>query len=72
MYDDCRDAYGQISTGGLRIMLADSMTVPSKTQVLAALSDNDVRAMVSLGCFVLAAGAVAPFDGVWDDLLIGG
>ena len=50
MYDDCRDAFGPVSPTGLRRLMAAS------GEDLGELTDDDVRWMVRLGCWVMASG----------------
>lgn len=61
MYDDCRDAFGQLSIAVLRALIADS-------REFATLPDDDVRAMMRVICFTLAAGERSPFQDFWDGL----
>ena len=59
-YDDCRDAFNSFSPAALRQMLAAS----GDEAELGELTEDDVRAMLELGCLAIAMGA----DTLWGDL----
>lgn len=65
MYDDCRGAMGSFSSSAIRQMLAEN---PGDLLWLAEMDDDDIIALVSFMCFMIAAGDSAPFKSIWDTL----
>ena len=50
MYDDCRNAFGGLSSGALRQIFND--------RELARLSDNDIHAVTAFACLLIATGGI--------------
>ena len=59
MYDDCRDAFGSLSPSALRQALTAEGDIPE----LRGMTDDDVRGLLKLGCFFIAAGEGFLFGG---------
>ena len=65
LYDDCRDALGSITPGGLRRLL-DELDERDE-QDLGRLTDDDLRGFLKLGCLYIALSGVAdlPVGSLW-------
>ena len=59
-YDDCRDAFAIFTPAVLRLILTNS----EDAALLAAMSDDDLRAVIRFYCFMIASGQRDEFTGL--------